>query len=151
MYLATEFYLEVDLDLDDNVNNFDTTDDALAFNYMNAATTAATTERLIGKIDRGTNIRISCTREVNDAGTNSSYTDITNPKNTGRLQVIDTVGNQHAQFYESTAHNLTQSGALTQTTQHCRTGTGMWLGIWFRAKNGGRVAGTISNIKAVAR
>jgi len=148
---ASSIYMRVDLDLDDAASNFDTQNDTLAFYLTNLDDPAgAYTEYSMMRFvrDGSGNIEIMNSRRVNNADGNSTYVDVTNPKNAGWMQMVDQAGNQIAQFYEGTGHNITQTGGLTQTTLHARSGSShCW--IWMRAKNGGRVAATISSIKIV--
>jgi len=146
---ASSIYMRADVDLDDAASNFDTQNDTLAFYVVNGGDPlGAFTEHSFMRFarDAAGNIEIHYQRRVNNADANGAYVNITNPKNAGWMQMVDQVGNQIAQFYESTGHNITQAGGLTQTTLHARAGTPhCW--IWIRAKDGGQVKGTISAIK----
>jgi len=157
LYLASEIYIEMDFDLNDDATNFDTADDQFRVFVENNEVDgwSSSDEEISGTISStgGGNIGVRVIRETNNANANSGFTNMGGtPKNPARLQVSDSPGLQYAQFYEKAIHGVTQEN-LAVTVQHCRTGTDStpYLRFWFYASNGGRSAGTISNIKVTIR
>lgn len=149
LHEVSSIYIELGIDLDDSANNFDTADDTFAVWLRNDS--GAQTEYIFCKMDNaGGNIQLTLGRLVNNANTETAGLNITNPKNAGRLQVVDNVGHQYAQFFDTVGNNITSDG-LVQTTQHARAGGGTELVLWWRPKDGGRTALDITSIKVAMR
>ena len=144
-------FISADIDLDDGANNYDTLNDQIVLVVGNE--TSAETEGIYGYFyaDGIGNVKILVGRTLNTAYSSSANTTVTNGKNAGRLQVVYNIGHQYSQFYEASGNNLTQSGALTQTTHHCRAGSGTYFQLYISAADGGQVKGTISNIKIMVQ
>ena len=155
LYLVSYISLEMDLNLEDAGTAFDTQGDQIRVLIENNEDSGgpAGTEGVdvsMGNLDGVAAIEMKLTRRVNNASADGGTTTVTNPRNAGRIQIADYPGAQEAQFYEGTGHNITQE-SLAQTTHHARTGanTPPYFRLRFFAANGGRSAGTISNIRVV--
>jgi len=148
LHEAGQIVITADIDMD----NLDANDDTISFRVRNVTSGGGgDTENISGALynNAGT-VRLLTGREVNNAGASGAgNVAATNWSNAGQFRVVDIVGHQECQFYDSVANNLSESAGLTQTTMHCREGdaTAPHLYIWIRAKDGGQVKGTISNIK----
>ena len=148
---ASAITITMDVDLNDDATNFDTADDVFWSMILNGSAASAfpspaeSSGFSIANIGGVLNLRML--RYVNDGATFSADA-ITNPKNSGTVWMADRPGDQTVQFHDG-AGNLT-TGGFANSSFHARSGSSYFV-IWMRAKNGGRVAGTISSIKVTVR